>query len=238
MSRYIRSELLLGEASTERLKNAKVIVFGVGGVGSYVVEALARAGVGTIAVVDDDTVALSNLNRQLIATVETVGEEKVKAAEKRILSINPDCNVIALKKLLTKDNIGEFSLDSYSYIVDAIDTVSAKIALAVYADSHGIPIISSMGTGNKLDPTAFEVSDIYKTSVCPLARVMRYELRKRGVKRLKVVYSKEEPLKPLGYGETDCVHQKRQTPGSVSFVPPVAGMIIAGEVIKSIAKEN
>lgn len=238
MSRFIRSELLLGKESTERLKNAKVIVFGVGGVGSYTVEALARAGIGTIAVVDDDTVAESNLNRQLIATVETIGELKISVAEKRILSINPDCEVRALKKFLTKDNIGEFSLDEYDYIVDAIDTVSAKIALAVFADTHGVPIISSMGTGNKLDPTQFEVSDIYKTSVCPLARVMRYELKKRGVKHLKVVYSKEEPMKPIGYEEPDCVHQKRQTPGSVSFVPPVAGMIIAGEVIKSIAKER
>ncbi len=238
MSRFIRSELLLGKESTERLKNAKVIVFGVGGVGSYTVEALARAGIGTIAVVDDDTVAESNLNRQLIATVETIGELKISVAEKRILSINPDCEVRALKKFLTKDNIGEFSLDEYDYIIDAIDTVSAKIALAVFADTHGVPIISSMGTGNKLDPTQFEVSDIYKTSVCPLARVMRYELKKRGVKHLKVVYSKEEPMKPIRYEEPDCVHQKRQTPGSVSFVPPVAGMIIAGEVIKSIAKER
>ncbi len=238
MSQYARSELLLGEGSTEKLKNSKVIVFGVGGVGSYVVEALTRAGIGTIAIVDDDTVAVSNLNRQLIATVETVGTEKVDAAEKRILLINPDCNVIKLKKFLTKDNIDEFLLESYDFIVDAIDTVSSKIALAVFAESYGVPIISSMGTGNKLDPTRFEVCDIYKTSVCPLARVMRYELKKRGVKHLKVVYSKEEPIKPKMYEEPDCVHQKRQTPGSVPFVPSVAGMIIAGEVIKSIAKER
>lgn len=238
MSRYIRSELILGEKSTEKLNNAKVIVFGVGGVGSFTVEALARAGIGTIAVVDDDTVAESNLNRQLIATTDSLGEEKTEAAKKRIAAVNPDCTVITIKKFLTKDNIDEFALDGYDYIVDAIDTVSAKIALAVYADTHGVPIISSMGTGNKLDPTRFEVSDIYKTSVCPLARVMRYELKKRGVKRLKVVYSKEEPLKPASREEPGAAHTKRQTPGSVPFVPPVAGMIIAGEVIKSIAKER
>ena len=238
MSRYIRSELLLGEDSTQKLRNSKVIVFGVGGVGSYVVEALTRAGVGTVAIVDDDTVAESNLNRQLIATAENIGEEKTEEAKKRIQAVNPDCRVVAVKKFLTKDNVGEFDLESYDYIVDAIDTVSAKIALAVYADSHGVPIISSMGTGNKLDPTRFEVSDIYKTSVCPLARVMRYELKKRGVKKLKVVYSKEEPIKPAWCGEPGTGHAKRQTPGSVPFVPPVAGMIIAGEVIKSIAKER
>lgn len=238
MSRYIRSELLLGKASTERLKNAKVIVFGVGGVGSYVVEALSRAGIGTLTVVDDDIVSESNINRQLIATVDCIGNDKVREAERRILSINPDCKVNALKKLLTKDNINEFSLEDYDFIVDAIDTVSAKIALAVFADTHGVPIISSMGTGNKLDPTRFEVCDIYKTSVCPLARVMRYELKKRGVKHLKVVYSKEEPMKPSESSETVGVHQKRQTPGSVPFVPPVAGMIIAGEVIKSIAEDK
>lgn len=238
MSRYIRSELILGEGSTERLKNAKVIVFGVGGVGSFAVEALARAGVGTIAVVDDDILAESNLNRQLIATVDSIGEEKTEAAKKRIACVNPDCTVVPIKKLLTKENIDEFGLDGYDYIVDAIDTVSAKIALAVYADTHGVPLISSMGTGNKLDPTRFEVSDIYKTSVCPLARVMRYELKKRGVKRLKVVYSREEPMKPSSCEEQGTAHAKRQTPGSVPFVPPVAGMIIAGEVIKSIAKER
>lgn len=234
MNPFIRSELLLGEGSTEKLRNSKVIVFGVGGVGSYTVEALARAGIGSITVVDNDDVAESNINRQLIATVSTVGQDKVEVARRRILDINPGCNVKAIKAFVTKDNTDDFSLSEYDYIIDAIDTVSAKIALAVEADTKGIPMISSMGTGNKLDGTRFEVSDIYKTSVCPLARVMRYELKKRGVKKLKVVYSKEEPLTPT---KSDAENSaKRQTPGSVPFVPGVAGLIIAGEVIKDLIK--
>ncbi|MBR2315047.1 MAG: tRNA threonylcarbamoyladenosine dehydratase [Clostridia bacterium] len=234
MNPFIRSELLLGESSTEKLRNSKVIVFGVGGVGSYTVEALARSGIGHITLVDNDDVAESNINRQLIATVSSVGQSKVEVARKRILDINPDCQVTALKELVTKDNTDMFSLSDYDYIVDAIDTVSAKIALAVEADAKGIPMISSMGTGNKLDGTQFEVSDIYKTSVCPLARVMRYELKKRGVKKLKVVYSKEEPLTPAP-AETEN-SSRRQTPGSVPFVPGVAGLIIAGEVIKDLIR--
>lgn len=236
MSRYSRTEMLLGESSTEKLKNAKVIVFGVGGVGSYTVEALSRAGIGTIAVVDNDEVAESNINRQLIATAQNVGQDKVQAAKERILSISPDCNVIALKKFLTPENIDVFDLESYDYIVDAIDTVTSKIALAVYAEKHAVPLISSMGTGNKLDPTCFEVADIFKTSVCPLARVMRYELKKRGVKHLKVVYSKEEPIKNDEYRRSASVEGKKCPPGSAPFVPPVAGMIMAGEVIKDIVK--
>lgn len=238
MSQYSRTELLLGENSTEKLRNAKVIVFGAGGVGSYAVEALSRAGVGTIAVVDNDEIAESNINRQLIATAGNVGQDKVQVAKERIISISPDCNVIAMKKFLTIDNIGEFDLESYDYIVDAIDTVTSKIALAVYAEKNSVPLISSMGTGNKLDPTRFEVTDIYKTSVCPLARVMRYELKKRGVKHLKVVYSKEEPIKNNEYKKSEFGNGKKCPPGSVSFVPPVAGMIIAGEVIKDIVKDR
>lgn len=228
---FIRSEMLLGENSLNKLKNSKVIVFGAGGVGSYVIEALARGGIGHITVVDNDVVARSNINRQLIATVSTIGEKKVEAARKRILDINPDCTVTALQDFVTKDNTELFRLDEYDYIVDAIDTISAKIALTCEADSKDIPMISSMGTGNKLDPTKFEVSDIYKTSVCPLARVMRYELRKRGVKKLKVVYSKEDPLKP---NVTDSSSSGKPTPGSLSFVPGTAGLIIAGEVIKDL----
>lgn len=238
MSRYSRTELLLGEASTERLKKAKVIVFGVGGVGSYAVEALARAGIGTITVVDNDEVAVSNINRQLIATACTVGRDKVDVARERILSISPDCCVTARKEFLTPDNILEFELESYDYIVDAIDTVTSKIALAVQAEKIGISLISSMGTGNKLDPTRFEVADIYKTSVCPLARVMRYELKKRGVKHLKVVYSKEEPIKCNVNREATPDKGRKCPPGSAPFVPPVAGMIMAGEVIKDIVKEG
>ena len=231
-SQYERSELLFGEGSTQLLKNKKVIVFGAGGVGSYVLEALSRAGVGTIAVCDSDTVALSNINRQLIATHKTVGTDKVEAVRQRIHDIDPEINVIAIKKFLTKDNLCEFSLSEYDYIVDAIDTVSAKIALAVFADSHGIPMISSMGTGNKLSPERFRVSDIYKTSVCPLARVMRYELRKRGVRHLKVVWSDEEAISP----ENSATEGKRIVPGSAPFVPGAAGLIIAGEVIKDLIK--
>ena len=231
-SQYERTELLLGDGSTRLLKEKKVIVFGAGGVGSYVIEALSRAGVGTIAVCDSDTVALSNINRQLIATHKTVGTDKVEAVRQRILDIDPEINVIAIKKFLTKDNLCEFSLSEYDYIVDAIDTVSAKIALAVFADSHGVPMISSMGTGNKHSPERFRVSDIYKTSVCPLARVMRYELRKRGVRHLKVVWSDEEAISP----ENPIVEGKRIVPGSAPFVPGAAGLIIAGEVIKDLIK--
>lgn len=231
-NQYERTALLLGEESVNILKEKKVIVFGAGGVGSYILEALARAGLGTIAVCDSDTVALSNLNRQLIATHRTVGTDKVEAVKKRIEEIDPTINVIPIKKFLTKDNLGEFNLDAYDYIVDAIDTVSAKIALAVYADRNNIPMISSMGTGNKLCPDRFRVSDIYKTSVCPLARVMRYELRKRGVRHLKVVWSDEEAISP----ENPITEGKRIVPGSVPFVPGAAGLIIAGEVIKDMIK--
>lgn len=229
MSIYERTELLLGGDSTQKLKSKKVIVFGAGGVGSYALEALARAGIGCITVCDSDVISESNINRQIIALSNNIGTDKTEAVRMRIEEINPEIKVTPIKKLLTKDNLDEFSLDSYDYIVDAIDSVSAKIALAVYADEKGIPIISSMGTGNKLCPEKFEVSDIYETSVCPLARVMRYELRKRGVKGLKVVWSKEEPiLKKSSSGE--------RIVGSVPFVPGVAGLIMAGEVIKDLIK--
>lgn len=231
-TQYERTELLLGSDVTQKLKSKKVIVFGAGGVGSYVLEALARAGVGEIAVCDSDTVALSNLNRQLIATHKTVGMDKVEVVRLRIEDIDPEIKVTPIKEFVTKDNLGLFNLDAYDYIIDAIDTVSAKIALAVYADSRGIPMISSMGTGNKLHPELFQVSDIYKTSVCPLARVMRYELRKRGVRRLKVVWSTEEAISP----ENPIVEGKRIVPGSAPFVPGAAGLIIAGEVIKDLVK--
>ncbi len=228
-----RTELLIGEEGIEKLKNAKVIVFGVGGVGSFVVEALTRAGVGNLVLVDNDTVCISNINRQIHATPKTVDMVKVEAMKERVLLINPECNVEARQEFLTADNISELITDDIDYVVDAIDTVTSKLALAEYCYKNDIRLISSMGTGNKLDPTMFRVSDIYKTKVCPLAKVMRYELKKRGVKKLKVVYSEELPMKP-DKGRA-VPSGKRQTPGSISFVPPVAGMIIGGEVIKDIA---
>lgn len=241
-----RTELLIGKEGLNKLRNSKVIVFGVGGVGSFTVEALARAGVGTLILVDDDTVCLTNLNRQIHATYDTLGKVKVDVMKERILSINKKCNVITHQIFVTKENIPEIIDDYVDYVVDAIDTVSAKIALAEYCTSKGIKIISSMGTGNKFDPTQFKITDIYKTKVCPLAKVMRYELKRRGVKKLKVLYSEEIPTKPKTEDvvtcKTGCVctggtkkcAAKRQIPGSISFVPPVAGMIIGGEVIKDI----
>lgn len=245
-----RTELLLGKEGLEKLKNSKVIVFGVGGVGSFTVEALTRAGVGNLILVDDDTVCLTNLNRQIHATFNTVSKVKVEVMKERVLSINKKCNVITHQIFVTPENICEIITSDIDYVVDAIDTVSAKIALAKYCEDNNIRIISSMGTGNKLDPTQFKVSDIYKTKVCPLAKVMRYELKRRGVKKLKVVYSEEMPMKPkvedVVTCKTGCVctggtkkcSSKRQIPGSISFVPPVAGMIIGGEVIKDLIGIN
>lgn len=241
-----RTELLIGKEGLDKLRNSKVIVFGIGGVGSFTVEALARAGVGTLILVDDDTVCLTNLNRQIHATYDTLGKVKVDVMKERILSINKKCNVITHQIFVTKENIPEIIDDDVDYVVDAIDTVSAKIALVEYCTSKGIKMISSMGTGNKFDPTQFKITDIYKTKVCPLAKVMRYELKRRGVKKLKVLYSEEIPTKPKTEDvvtcKTGCVctggtkkcAAKRQIPGSISFVPPVAGMIIGGEVIKDI----
>lgn len=245
-----RTELLIGKEGLEKLRNSRVIVFGVGGVGSFTVEALARAGVGEITLIDDDTVCLTNLNRQVHATYKTISQPKVEVMKERILSINRKCNVITHQVFVTKDNIEEIVPKDIDYVVDAIDTVSAKLGLAEYCYKNNIRIMSSMGTGNKLDPTQFKVTDVFKTKVCPLAKVMRYELRKRGVEKLKVVYSEEIPMKPkvedVVTCKTGCVctggtkkcAEKRQIPGSISFVPPVAGMIIAGEVIKDILGIN
>ncbi|MBQ2823384.1 MAG: tRNA threonylcarbamoyladenosine dehydratase [Oscillospiraceae bacterium] len=230
---FSRSALLLGEDNMEKLKNAHVAVFGIGGVGGYVTEALARTGIGSLDLFDNDTVSPTNINRQIIATTENIGKYKVDVMKERISLINPNAQVNAYRTFYMPENSADYDFTQYDYIVDAIDTVTAKIELVMRTDEAGTPVISSMGTGNKLDPTAFEVTDIYKTSVCPLARVMRRELKQRGIKRLKVVYSKEEPIKPL---PSDEITSKRNVPGSLAFVPPVAGLIIAGEVIKDLIK--
>ena len=239
MNEFSRTELLLGVEGVNRLKNANVAVFGIGGVGSFTVEALIRSGLGKISIIDDDVVSISNINRQLIATSKTIGRPKVEIMRDRILEINPRAQVEIYQTFYTLDNADSFDLSSYSYIVDAIDTVSSKLVLIQRAKLENISIISCMGAGNKLDSTRFEVADIYDTSICPLARTMRSELRKRGIDTLKVLYSKEPPLKPVK-GQQEPLETevdpraKRQTPGSVSFVPSVAGLIIAGEVIKDI----
>lgn len=225
---FSRTELLLGEGSINKLAATRVAIFGVGGVGGYALEALVRSGIGEIDVIDFDTVSESNINRQIIATEQTVGRYKVDVCRERALSINGAVKINAIRSFFSPDNADQFDLAKYDYIIDAIDTVSAKVELIVRAAAAGTPIISSMGAGNKLDPTAFEVSDVYKTSVCPLARVMRTELKKRGIRKLKVVYSKEEPKR-----HTVDEHG-RHAPGSVAFVPSVVGLIIAGEVIKDI----
>ena len=227
-SAFCRTKILIGDEGLEKLKNARVAVFGVGGVGSFVVEALARAGVGSFVLIDKDQVSLSNINRQLIATHETIGKLKVDVAKERILSINPEAKVETFAEFFMPGNTNILN-NSITYIVDAIDTVTAKIELVMQAQKLGIPIISSMGTGNKLNPCLFEITDIYKTQVCPLAKVMRKELKQRGVKHLKVLYSKEEPKKSGIIGENG-----KTIPGSISFVPSVAGLIIAGEVIKDL----
>ena len=235
MNEFTRSELLLGAKAMEKLKNSRVAVFGVGGVGGYAVEALARSGVGALDLIDDDKVSLSNINRQIIALHSTLGRYKVDAAAERVRDINPSCLVTVHKTFYSADTAAGFDFSQYDYVIDAIDTVSGKIALVMQAEEAGVPIICSMGAGNKLDPSAFEVADIYSTSVCPLARVMRRELKKRGIKRLKVVYSREEALTPLPSREEEgAAHQKRVTPGSVAFVPSVAGLILAGEAIKDL----
>lgn len=233
-TQFSRTELLLGKDSAEILRTARVAVFGVGGVGGYAVEVLARSGVGAIDLIDSDTVSITNINRQIIADHTTIGKFKTDAAEERILKIFPQCRVTKHNIFYASENADNFDLSGYDYIIDAIDTVSGKIELAVRAERCGVPIISSMGAGNKLDPTAFEVADIYKTSVCPLARVMRYELRRRGVKKLKVVYSKEPPLSPVLDGYDEEAADRRSIPGSVAFVPSAAGLIIGGEVVKDL----
>lgn len=231
---FARTALLLGEDGIYKLSRAKVAVFGIGGVGGHAAEALARSGVGHFMLVDNDCVALSNLNRQIIATLDTVGRYKTHVMKQRILSINPYAAVETRECFFLPENAQEFDFASYDYIVDAVDTVTAKLELAVRAQEAGVPVISSMGAGNKLDPTRFEIADIYETSVCPLAKVMRRELKKRGVKRLKVVYSREEPMKPLegiAVGETG---SRRSIPGSAAFVPSVAGLIAASAVVKEL----
>lgn len=220
---FSRTELLLGEEGMERLRKARVAVFGVGGVGGHVVEALARSGIGTIDLIDKDTISLSNLNRQIVALRSTIGRPKVEVAKERVMDINPDATVHMYQTFYLPETAQLFDFTQYDYVVDAIDTVTGKIELVMQAEQAKTPIISSMGAGNKLDPTAFQVADIYKTSVCPLAKVMRRELKKRGIKKLKVVYSQEQPV------------SSQRPPGSTAFVPSVVGLIIAGEVIKDIA---
>ena len=251
LNQFSRTQLLLGEEAMKKLAASRVAVFGIGGVGGYTVEALARSGVGALDLIDDDRVCLTNINRQLHATRKTVGKYKVDVAAERIAEINPDAVVTTYKTFYTPETAAEFDFTQYDYVVDAIDTVTGKLALVENANIAGTPIISSMGAGNKLDPTAFEVTDIYKTSVCPLARVMRRELKQRGIKSLKVVYSKEPALTPIEDMSVSCrAHcicppgtvrkctQRRQVPGSTAFVPSVVGLIIAGEVIKDIIKRG
>ena len=232
----LRTGMLLGEAAMERLAAARVAVFGLGGVGGYALEALARGGIGALDLVDHDTVSRSNINRQILATQSTIGLPKVEAARRRVLDINPEAKVTVWPVFYNAETAADFDFTQYDYIIDAIDTVTGKLALVERAQEAGTPIICCMGTGNKLDASAFEVADISKTTMCPLARIMRKELSKRGIKHLKVVYSKEEAMTPTGWEEEAAALGKRQIPGSVSFVPGTAGLILAGEVIKDIAR--
>lgn len=247
LNQFSRTQLLLGEENMQRLSQAKVAIFGIGGVGAYVAEALARSGIGSFVLVDDDKVCLTNINRQIIATRKTVGQYKAEVMRDRILDINPKAEVEVRKCFYLPENAHEFDFSQYSYVVDAVDTVTAKIEIIMRAKEAGVPVMSSMGAGNKLDPTKFAVADIYKTSMCPLARVMRYELKKRGVKKLKVVYSTEKPIRPLEdmsiSCRTNCIcppgaqhkcTERRDIPGSVAFVPSVAGLMIAGEVVRDL----
>ncbi|MDO5291508.1 MAG: tRNA threonylcarbamoyladenosine dehydratase [bacterium] len=247
---FVRTELLLGSEAMNKLNNSRVIVFGVGGVGGFVVEALARTGIGTIDIVDDDNVSVSNINRQIIATHSSIGRAKVDVMRERILDINPNCKVNVHQCFFTPETADQFNFADYDYVVDAIDTVTGKLELVVRANETHTPIICSMGAGNKLDPTRFEITDINKTSVCPLAKVMRKELKNRGIKKLKVVYSKEQPLKPI---QDEAIKSKekpaatplatrsntakRQTPGSTAFVPSVVGLILASEVVKDLTSK-
>lgn len=247
LNQFSRTELLLGKEGMEHLSKARVAVFGIGGVGGYVCEALARSGLGAFDIIDDDQVCLTNINRQIIATRKTVGKDKVEVMKERILEINPKADVRTYKTFFLPENADTFPFEEYDYVVDAVDTVTAKIELVIRAKEKNVPVISSMGAGNKLEASQFKVADIYKTKVCPLAKVMRRELKKRGVKKLKVVYSEEQPMKPIEDmclsckancicppgGERKCT-DKRAIPGSVAFVPPVVGLIIAGEVVKDI----
>ena len=248
LNQFSRTELIFGKEAMERLARARVAVFGIGGVGGYTVEALARSGVGALDLIDDDKVCLTNINRQIYALRSTVGKYKVDVAKERILDINPECRVETYKTFYMPDTAEQFDFSQYDYIVDAIDTVTGKIEIIEQAKKAGVPVISSMGAGNKTDPTAFEVTDIYKTSVCPLAKVMRYQLKSRGIKKLKVVYSKEQPVRPVEDMAISCRQHcicppgtrkctvRRDIPGSNAFVPSVVGLIIAGEVIKELAQ--
>ncbi|MCC8105068.1 MAG: tRNA threonylcarbamoyladenosine dehydratase [Clostridiales bacterium] len=249
LNQFSRTELLLGKECMETLFHARVAVFGIGGVGGYTVEALARSGIGTLDLIDDDKICLTNLNRQILALRNTVGKYKVDVAEERIHQINPNAQVYTYKTFYTPDSAEQFDFSQYDYVVDAIDTVTGKLELVQQAERTGTPIISCMGAGNKMDASAFEVADIYETSICPLARVMRRELKKRGIKKLKVVYSKEPPMQPIDDMAISCrTHcicppgtarkctQRRQVPGSNAFVPAVAGLIIAGEVVRDLSQ--
>ena len=249
LNQFSRTELLLGEEALEKLKTSRVAVFGIGGVGGYVCEALVRSGLGNFDLIDDDKVCLTNINRQIIATRKTVGKYKVDVMEERMKDINPDVNVTVHKCFFLPENAAEFDFESYDYVVDAVDTVTAKLELVMKCKEKDVPIISSMGAGNKLDASAFRVADIYDTKVCPLAKVMRRELKKRGVDRLKVVYSEEKPISPIDdmaiscrsncISSPDAAHkctERRAIPGSVAFVPSVVGLIIAGEVVKDLIK--
>lgn len=251
LNQFSRTQLLLGESAMQELANKRVAVFGIGGVGGYACEALVRSGIGAFDLIDDDKVCLTNLNRQIIATRKTVGKYKTEVMKERMLEINPNVDVRIHNCFFLPENADKFPFDEYDYIIDAVDTVTAKISIIMKANEFGIPVISSMGAGNKLDPTAFMVADIYKTRVCPLAKVMRRELKKRGVKKLKVVYSEEQPTRPIEdmsiSCRTNCIcppgaehkcTERRDIPGSVAFVPSVVGLIIAGEVIKDIAGVN
>lgn len=249
LNQFSRTQLLLGESAMQELANKRVAVFGIGGVGGYACEALVRSGIGAFDLIDDDKVCLTNLNRQIIATRKTVGKYKTEVMKERMLEINPNVDVRIHNCFFLPENADEFPFDEYDYIIDAVDTVTAKISIIMKANELGIPVISSMGAGNKLDPTAFRVADIYKTRVCPLAKVMRRELKKRGIKKLKVVYSQEKPTRPIEDMSISCrshcicppdaAHkctERRDIPGSTAFVPSVVGLIIAGEVIKDLAR--
>ncbi len=251
LNQFSRTELLIGKSGLEKLQKARVAIFGIGGVGSFAVEGLVRAGVENFILVDDDKICLTNLNRQIIATRKTIGKYKVDVMKERILDINPNAKVETYKEFYMPDSKEKILDENIDYVIDSIDTVTAKIELVLNCEKMGIPIISSMGTGNKLDPSQFEITDIYKTSICPLAKVMRKELKKRGIKKLKVLYSKEEPIKPEETQNNSCKNNcicppgtkrkcsiRNQVPGSISFVPPVAGLMISGEVIRDILSKE
>ena len=250
LNQFSRTELLLGKEAMDKLQNSRVAVFGIGGVGGYVCEALVRSGIGAFDLIDDDKVCLTNLNRQIIATKKTVGQYKTEVMRDRMLEINPKAEVIIHNCFYLPENADDFDFSEYDYVVDAVDTVTAKLELIMRAKESGTPVISSMGAGNKLDASAFRVADIYKTKVCPLAKVMRRELKKRGVKKLKVVYSEEQPIRPVEDMAISCrshcicppgakhkCTERRDIPGSVAFVPSVVGLIIAGEVVKDLTAE-